>query len=145
MKKKLLMVLLFVALLSGCARRERVYVAPPLDLGEGSTMAVVYWENYTQDPGLSVQWEEKLVERLSPYFEVIDPLYVEGELQRQGIRRGMPVTPSLAMEIGELLDVDYVVSGEIQYYFEDVRQNAPKLEELFPPGSGIVWKLTQNT
>lgn len=134
----LLLWLLVLGLL-GCAQRERIMLPPAVDLGDTQRLAVVYWENFTLDPGLSLELERALVEQLDDYYNVLDPYDVESTLHRLGIRRGMPLTRAVAVEIGEFLDADLVVGGEVQYYFEDVRRSTPQREEPFPPGTGFQW------
>ncbi len=132
-------------LVSGCAQRERIMLPPAVDLGDTQRLTVVYWENYTLDPGLSLELERSLVQHLDQYYHVADPYDVESTLYRLGVRRGMPMTRDLAVEIGSVLDADLIVAGEVQYFFEDVRQSAPQREEPFPPGTGYQWYVNHTT
>jgi len=141
------LLLLAAALIwAGCFQpRERVMIPPEVDLRDIESMAVVYWENYTPDPGLAAEMEKALADELQDYYAVADRLEVDAALQRAGIRRGMAVDREMAQEIGDILDVDAVISGDVDYYFENVSQDAPQRRRVSGDEERARWTVTQET
>lgn len=136
--------LLFVAL--GCGgEREQVMIPPRADLMGARTVAVLYFDNLSADPGLSFEFEQGLAHQLHGYYRVLDGHAVEATLHGQGLVRGMPLTSQLIREIGESLDVDVVITGEVTYYFEDVTMNAPTRTGLYDNETKARWSVGQTT
>lgn len=147
-KRVLLVVALMVALLSvvGCLPiPTRIELPPVVELGSEPTLAVVYWDNYTIDPGLSLAVEEALVEHLQSYYKVLDPLAVQSELVRMGVRRGMPITQDMAVEIGQRLGADAVFTGDVAYFYSEASLASPQEEVHRTDPQRSEWTVVQTT
>ena len=123
MKRKLLLLVVLAALLSGCAGYQRVQHPPRVNLG--STVAVLFFDNFTDDYAISHDVEQELVKTLSGYYRVLPPAEVEWALVRRGLLRGQSPDPNQAIRLGQMLGVDALVMGEVSGYFQPVTQTPP--------------------
>ncbi|HHT74320.1 MAG TPA: hypothetical protein GX008_11480 [Firmicutes bacterium] len=141
----LVSILVVAALLSGCFGRERVMVPPKNDLGGAESIAVIYFENYTDQPNISYDVEEKVAGKLREYYYVAERGEVERALAELGLRRGLVPTRDEILRLGRKLDVDAIVTGEVGFYFEEVVQNPPHIARLYEEGTKAVWEVAQRT
>ena len=131
MKRKLLLLVVLAALLSGCAGYQRVQHPPRVNLG--STVAVLFFDNFTDDYAISHEVEQELVKTLSGYYRVLPPAEVEWALVRLGLLRGQSPDPNQAIRLGQMLGVDALVMGEVSGYFQPVTQTPP-----YPTGREMI-------
>jgi len=137
--------LVFIVLLSGCFGRERVMVPPKVDLGGAESIAVIYFENYTDQPNIAYDVEEKVAGKLREYYYVADRGEVERAMAELGLRRGLVPTRDEILRLGRMLDVDAIVTGEVGFYFEEVVQNPPHIARLYEDGAKAVWEVVQRS
>lgn len=142
---KLGLLLVVVTLLTGCFGRERVMVPPKVDLGGAESVAVIYFENYTDQPNIAYDVEEAIAAKLREYYYVADRSEVEAALAELGLRRGLVPTRDEIWSLGRILDVDVIVTGEVGFYFEEVVQNPPRIARLTENGTKAVWEVIQRT
>lgn len=144
-KGALVLILVLAAMLSGCFGRERVMVPPRVDLGGAESLAVIYFENYTDQSNIAYDVEEKIAAKLREYYYVADRGEVERALAELGLRRGMVPTRDEIRRLGRMLDVDAVVTGEVGFYFEEVVQNPPRITRVYAEGQKAEWEVSQRT
>jgi len=141
----LVVVMIAAVLLSGCFGRERVMVPPRVDLGGAENLAVIYFENYTDDPSIAYDVEERIASKLRDYYFVVDRAEVDRAMAALGLRRGIVPTRDEILRLGRMLDVDAIVTGEVGFYFEEVVQNPPYIARLYEDGTKAVWEVLQRT
>ena len=96
----LVSILVVAALLSGCFGRERVMVPPKNDLGGAESIAVIYFENYTDNRILATMLKKRSRENF-----VSTTMLLNGEVERAlaelGLRRDWypPVMKSCALAV----------------------------------------------
>lgn len=126
MKRKLLIVLvLAAAVLTGCAGYERVQHPPKVTVGGNNTIAVLFFENVTDDYAISHEIEQEIVSTLSGYYRVLQPSEVEWAIVRLGLLHGQSPDRNEAVRLGQMLGVDAIVVGEVSGYFQPVTQTPP--------------------
>lgn len=125
MKRKLGLLVLVVLLLAGCSTHERVMVPPKVNVGGSNTIAILFFDNLTDDYALSHEVEQQLSRQLSAYYRVIEPIEAEWALVRLGLRRGQAPSPDEVVRLGQLLGVDAVLFGEVAGYFAPITQTSP--------------------
>lgn len=134
-----------VLLLTGCFGRERVMVPPKVDLGGAESVAVIYFENYTEYPGAAYDIEERIGDELREYYYVVDRGRVESALAELGLRRGLVPTRDEICRLGRMLDVDVIVTGEVVSYFEEIVQDPPYIAKLSEDRTQAEWEVKQRT
>lgn len=127
MKRKLGLLIIVSLLLVGCSGLERVTTPPVVTVGGGNTIAVLFFDNFTDDYAISHEVEQELVKTLSEYYRVLDPQEVEWALVRLGLMRGQSPDRNQAIRLGEMLGVDALVMGEVSGYFAPITQTPPYL------------------
>jgi len=142
---RLSMLLVVALLLTGCFGRERVMVPPKIDLGGAESVAVIYFENYTEYPGAAYDIEERIGEKLREYYYVVDRGRVESALAELGLRRGLVPTRDEIRRLGRMLDVDVIVTGEVVSYFEEIVQDPPYIAKLSEDRTKAEWEVKQRT
>ncbi len=125
MKRKLILLLLAAVLLSGCASYERVQNPPRVTVGGSNTVAVLFFDNFTDDYAITHEVEQEIVKTLSGYYRVLPPSETEWALVRLGLLRGHSPDRDQAVRLGQMLGVDAVVVGEVSGYFQPVTQTPP--------------------
>lgn len=148
MKRKLGLLLVVILLLSGCSSHERVLVPPKVDIGGSNTLAILFFDNLTDDYVLSYDVEQQLSRKLSEYYRVIDPTEADWALARLGLRRGETPTPDEVVRLGKLLDVDAILYGEVSGYFAPVTQTPPYIARSRVGKTGQTeyqWEVSRNT
>ncbi len=143
----LVLLLLTLVFVVGCSEREQVMVPPRADLQGAQRLAVVSFDNYTVDPGLSLEVETRLIESLQGYYHVVDRHTVQSALSHLGVRRGSTITNDIIYDLGNILRVDAIITGEIDTYFEDVSLLTPRRTSTYTHGSETRarWSSGQNT
>lgn len=148
MKKKLVFLALVVILLTGCSSHERVMVPPKVSVGGSNTIAILFFDNLTDDYALSYEIEQKLSQELQTYYKVIDPIEAEWALVRLGLRRGQNPSPDEAVRLGQLLNADAVLFGEVSGYFTPITQTPPYIAGTRDNERGqreYKWEISQST
>ncbi|HPT83142.1 MAG TPA: hypothetical protein PLM25_04575 [Limnochordia bacterium] len=125
MKRKLFLLVLVAVLLSGCAGYQRVQHPPKVTVGGSNTIAVLFFDNFTDDYAISHEVEQELVKTLSGYYRVLPPAEVEWALVRLGLLRGQSPDRNQAVRLGQMLGVDALVMGEVSAYFQPINQTPP--------------------
>lgn len=146
MKGHLVVLLLFTLLLASCSTHERVMV-PPVVTVEGDTVAVLFFDNLTNEYDLAEEVEQSLVRALEGYYKILEPAETEWALTKVGLRRGVMPTSEQAIKLGKLLAVDALVFGEISGYFAPVTLMPPAIVETRDgkDGKEYRWEMAQNT
>lgn len=143
---RLVLLLMVVLFTTGCfGEREQVMVPPRADLKGANRLAVLYLSNYTSDPGIVLELEQGIRNRLRGYYRMVDSSEVDTFLDRYGYDRGDRVSSDLIYRLGRELKVDAVIVGDISYYFEDVSQDVPKLTSTYDNGQKGRWSVRQET
>lgn len=124
MKRKLGLLIIVALLLVGCSM-ERVMIPPKVTIGGGNTIAVLFFDNFTDDYAISHEVEQELVKTLSGYYRVLEPAEVEWALVRLGLMRGQSPDRDQAIRLGQMLGVDALVVGEVSGYFAPITQTPP--------------------
>ncbi len=148
MWRKLTLLTVIMVLLSGCANYERTVVAPKEDLGGASSIAVLFFDNYTDDYGIAYEMEEQISRKLSEHYQVVEPVEAEWALVRLGLRRGVMPTPDQAVRLGKLLRVDALLVGELSAYFAPVTQTQPYISKTRTNEEGeqeVRWEISRTT
>jgi hypothetical protein len=148
MKRKLGLLVLLALLLAGCAGYEQVMVPPKVQVGGGNTVAVLFFDNFTNDYSISYEVEQQIMRTLSEYYRVITPEEAEWALVRLGLLRGQSPDRDQAIRLGQMLGVDALVMGELSGYFAPVTQTEPypAKEKYNDKGvRGYDWEIGQNT
>ena len=125
MKRKLILLLLAAVLLSGLRSYERVQNPPRVTVGGSNTVAVLFFDNFTDDYAITHEVEQEIVKTLSGYYRVLPPSEMEWALVRLGLLRGHSPDRDQAVRLGQMLGVDAVVVGEVSGYFQPVTQTPP--------------------
>lgn len=125
MKRKLGLLLIVTILLVGCSTYQREMVPPKVDLGSSRRIAVLFFDNLTDDYPLVYEVEQRLCEQLGEYYRVTEPREADWALARVGLRPTEMPTAEQARRLGELLQVDAFVFGEVSGYFEPIIQTRP--------------------
>lgn len=125
MKRKLSLLLIVAFLLVGCSTYERELVPPQVDLGSSRRIAVLFFDNFTDDYPLVYEVEQRLCEQLGEYYRVIEPREADWALARVGLRPTELPTAEQARRLGDLLGVDALILGEVSGYFEPIIQTRP--------------------
>lgn len=125
MKRRLVLLVAAVLLLTGCAGYEWVQVPPKVEVGGNGTVAVLFFDNFTDDYALSYEVEQEIVRILSGYYRVLGPQEVEWALVRLGLMRGEVPSRDQVIRLGQMLGVDAVVTGEVSGYFDPINQTQP--------------------
>lgn len=148
MKRKLGLLVLVVLLLAGCSTHERVMVPPKVDVGGSKTIAILFFDNLTDDYALSYEIEQKLSQELAVYYQVVEPIEAEWALVRLGLRRGQTPSPDEVVRLGQLLNVDAVLFGEVSGYFTPITQTPPYIAGSRDNEKGqreYKWEVSQTT
>lgn len=147
MKRKLGLLVLVALLLVGCASYERAMIPPRVTVGGGNTVAVLFFDNFTSDYGISHEVEQQLIKTLSEYYRVLTPQETEWALVRVGLMRGQSPDRDAAIRLGQLLGVDALVMGEVSGYFAPLTQTQPypATEAIRSGVKGFDWEIGQNT
>lgn len=148
MWRRWILLALVVVLLSGCAGYERITVPPKIDLGGARSLAILFFDNYTDDYGLSYAVEQQLQRRLSKNYRVLEPAEAEWALARLKLPRGVMPTADQAVRLGKLLEVDALVVGEVSAYFAPVTQHPPYISKTRIVDDGKrehQWEISQTT
>lgn len=148
MKKKLMFLLVLVVLLAGCSSHERVTVPPKVSVGGTNTIALLFFDNLTDEYSLAYEIEQKLSQELRAYYKVIDPIEAEWALVRVGLRRGQNPSPDEVVRLGQLLNVDAVLFGEVAGYFTPITQTPPYISGTRDNDKGqreYKWEINQTT
>ena len=149
MKRKLGLLVIVALLLVGCASYERELVPPKVTVGGGNTVAVLFFDNYTDDYAISHELEQKLLRTLSEYYRVLDPAETEWALVRLGLVRGDTPNRDEAVRLGQMLGVDALILGEVTGYFAPVTRTQPySTQRQRQNAQGKLefeWETTQNT
>ncbi|NMB01381.1 MAG: hypothetical protein GX971_07695 [Firmicutes bacterium] len=125
MKRKLVLLVVVALFLVGCSGYERVMHPPVVRVGGENTVAVLFFDNFTDDYAISHEVEQELVKKLSEYYRVLDPQEVEWALVRLGLLRGQSPDRDQAVRLGQMLGVDALVMGEVSGYFAPITQTPP--------------------
>ena len=125
MKRKLVLLAVVAVLLTGCAGYELVQNPPKVTVGGSNTVAVLFFDNFTDDYAVSHEVEQEIIKTLSSYYRVISPTEAEWALVRLGLMRGQSPNRDQAIRLGQMLVVDALVMGEVSGYFEPVTQTPP--------------------
>lgn len=134
MKRRLLLLLVLAAvLLTGCAGYERVQHPPRVTVGGSNTIAVLFFDNLTDDYAISHEVEQEIIQTLSGYYRVLPPSEVEWATVRLGLMRGQAPDASQAVRLGQMLGVDALVVGEVTAYYQPVTQTPP-----YPTGRTMI-------
>jgi len=67
MKRKLVLLLFVAVFLVGCSSYQREMVPPKVDLGSSRRIAVLFFDNLTDDYALVYEVEQQLVEQLGVF------------------------------------------------------------------------------
>lgn len=118
MKRRALFLVLIVLLLTGCFGRERVMIEPRVNMG--SKVAVLFFYNFTDDPLITKEVEDALVNELSEYYRVLKPIDTERAMIDLRLRRGEEPSAKDAIRLGKMLNVDSIIYGEVTGYFEPI-------------------------
>jgi len=86
MKRKLVLLLFVAVFLVGCSSYQREMVPPKVDLGSSRRIAVLFFDNLTDDYALVYEVEQQLVEQLGVFYQVTDPREADWALARVGLR-----------------------------------------------------------
>jgi hypothetical protein len=146
-KRKLSLLVLIALLLVGCASYEREQLPPKVTVGGGNTVAVIFFDNFTDDYSLSYEVEQRILQTLSEYYRVVDPSETEWALVRLGLLRGQSPNQDQAVRLGQMLGVDALVMGEVSAYFAPVTQTEPYMSRQRAVGdkTEFEWEVAQNT
>ncbi len=147
MKRKLGFLVLVALLLVGCAGYEREQIPPRVSVGGGNTVAVLFFDNFTDDYAITHEVEQKILQTLSQYYRVISPEESEWALVRLGLLRGQSPSRDEAIRLGQMLGVDAVVMGEVSGYFAPLTQTPayPAKARDEKGVKGHEWEIGQNT
>lgn len=148
MKRKLGLLVLVALLLAGCSTYERVLVPPKVSVGGSNTIAILFFDNLTDDYALSYEIEQQLSKGLSSFYRIIEPNEAEWALVRLGLRRGQTPSPDEVVRLGQLLGVDAVLFGEVSGYFAPITQTPPYIARNRTNDKGqkeYQWEVSQNT
>ncbi len=149
MRRRLGLLLVVAILLVGCSTYEREMVPPKIDLGSSRRIAVLFFDNLTDDYPLVYEVEERLSEKLGEYYRVTEPREADWALARVGLRPTETPSVEQARRLGELLKVDAFVFGEVSGYFEHIIQTRPypltSTTEETEGGKRTKYELAQST
>lgn len=149
MKRKLGVLVILALLMAGCANYERVMVPPKVSIGPGKSVAVLFFDNLTDEYTISYEVEQQLVRTLGGYYRVLEPAETEWALVRLGLLRGEMPNSDQAIRLGQMLGVDAIVFGEVSSYYTPITQTPPYIiANRTNPTSGKRenrWELMQNT
>lgn len=148
MKRKLGLLLIIAFLLAGCSSYQREMVPPKVDLGSSRRIAVLFFDNLTDDYPLVYEVEQRLHDQLGEYYRVVDPREADWALIRVGLRPTETPSAEQARRLGELLQVDALVFGEVSGYFEPILQNRPAITKTEKMEDGKIrnfYEISQTT
>ncbi len=150
MRRKLGLLLVVALLLVGCSTYEREMVPPKINLGNSRRIAVLFFDNLTDDYPLVYEVEQRLCEELGEYYRVTEPREADWALARVGLRPTEMPSVEQARRLGELLEVDAFVFGEVSGYFEPIIQTRPyplpaTTEEMEDGRKRTKYEITQTT
>lgn len=119
--------ILLIALTSGCSERVRVATPPNAPVAGLQRLAVLVFNNVSSDPGVGVEFADEVIRviRESGVYEVLDRAATAAILAKNHITVTEADDPETAVLIGELLQVDAIITGEITHYLEDVSIDTP--------------------
>ncbi|MFY9494129.1 MAG: hypothetical protein GX101_09650 [Firmicutes bacterium] len=145
MKRKLVLLLFVAVFLVGCSSYQREMVPPKVDLGSSRRIAVLFFDNLTDDYALVYEVEQQLVEQLGVFYQVTDPREADWALARVGLRPTEAPSAEQARRLGELLGVDAVIMGEVSGYFEPINQTPPYIVKTRETEDGKIENLYEVT
>lgn len=123
-------------------------VPPKVNVGGGNTLAILFFDNMTDDYALSYEVEQQLSKKLSEFYRIIEPIEADWALVRLGLRRGETPNPDQTIRLGQMLGVDAVLFGEVSGYFAPVTQTPPYIARNREDKTGKMeyqWEISQNT
>lgn len=117
--KKVYFLSLFIAaiLFSGCAQRVKVHTLAPAKIDRASMtkkIAVMHFKNDSK--GLSSKIETAMATKIidgKPYFTVLSRSDIDKILQEQRLQYSGLIDESTAVEVGNLIGVQAIITGEI--------------------------------
>lgn len=112
---------LFLLLLYGCPGGVPAsYTHPNLDLSFYESVAVLPFNNLTQDQFAGARVRELVVSELllTNLFNVLEPGIVDRAYRKVGVRPGTPLTKEEIKKLGDELNVQALVTGTVEIYRE---------------------------
>jgi len=115
--RKSLLILLIIFIVYGCSNSVMYFVRPNTDLTTIKKVAVLPFENLTQDRFANEKIRELVMMRLLKRgVDVIEPGEVNDLLRSMRIRSLKRLTRNEIVEIGKRLDIDAVITGSVSTY-----------------------------
>src|SRR5690606_38168436 len=126
---------------------ERVLLPPEAPMEGIVTIAVVGVANATVDPGIGLEFEQIVAERLAEAsrYTVIDSFTARAALPKLNMSLDELADPASARRLAEELGADALITGVAMYYFEDVRMGVPDCVNCNVEGRTPYWSARQTT
>lgn len=123
----LILLLAIATLCVGCDERVRVVVPPLAPVAGINTIAILDFTNASIDPGVSLEFAAEMgrVVQESNMYTVLDRVTTAAVLSKNGIHPAEAADRTTAIRLGQLLQCDAIVVGEITHYLEDVHLEVP--------------------
>ncbi len=119
--------LLFVLPAAGCRQRVRIELPPAAPVADMKTIAILDFTNASVDPGIGMEFADYLstVVQQSGLYTVLDRAATAAVLAKNNITAAEAADPDTAVKLGQLLQCDALVTGEVTHYLEDVSIDIP--------------------
>lgn len=123
----LIILLVMAAFCVGCDERVRVMVPPQAPVAGINTIAILDFTNASIDPGVGLEFATELgrIVQEAKIYTVLDRVTTAAVLAKHGIQTTETADRATAIKLGELLQCDAIVVGEITHYLEDVHLEIP--------------------
>ena len=123
----LLAIYFVIIIFSGCARTNiliRRIEPPKYPIKGGKILAVINFKAPANDPSAGEKVAGAFVSKLAPsrYYELMERSRMDSIMAERRLAQTDLVDPNKAIELGKILNAQYIVSGEVNAYdVEDVK------------------------